>query len=235
MFANFDRLIADATGLAVDVPSRPAVGDDLHLAGLKPLDERRRPKRQEEREKVDDVVERPKIAIQYDVDQAVVEFWFVDHVDAGDALRIDDQDQRVAAFEFAVVVNDPHPEFGNRQEFFRALDQVGQIADFLLQAGIRDVADIDVCAVSGHIAEIAIVRFDDVHFHGMVVQNRRNRFVDVFGQAERIADVAARSRGNVANRRPLLEIHHSVHAFVERAVAADDDEQIVLFFASDAR
>ncbi|MCK7486698.1 MAG: hypothetical protein MZU97_15200 [Bacillus subtilis] len=52
---------------------------------------------------------------------------------------------------------------------------------------------------------------------------------------QRIADVAARSRGNVANRRPLLEIHHAVHAFVERAVAADDNEQIVLFFASDAR
>ena len=228
---NGDLLIAGAEAFPIVIPLGSGVGGNLQKLGFETLDERRGPEGKDKREEIYEVVEGPQITVEDHVHHSVVQDGLINHVDSGDLFGIDDKDKRKRSVENPSVMSDRHPHFGDREQFFRPFDQVGQTSDLFFEHGIRDIADVDVGPVATDKDEIPAIRLRDVHFHRLGFKDDVEGPIHVFGKMQGMGDVASRSRRNVTDAGPMTGIHDSVDAFVESSVAADNDQFIRFLLA----
>ena len=172
----------------------------------------------------------PGILDEHDLEQAVVQAHQipVELEDAAHGDGICHRAEQELAVHHPVVALHAHADRLQAGKILNALQYVGQVSQQVLRQLGRGVGRAGEGPAGGGIDELAAVEAAQIEADALAVHRVLRGLHDVCGQAQAVCVVVGGSGGDVAHRAIHAALHQAGNGLVERAVAADADDALVL-------
>ena len=129
--------------------------------------------------------------------------------------------------DHAAVIFDPHAVCPNFRQLGDRVEQVGGVSQQIFEMLRRFVGDLRKCSECCHVGEVFVVEAAHVAYQIFAVNDTVYGLFRILGDSQTAGEVVSGAKGNVTDGTLCLAFHTALNDFVQGAVTAGADENII--------